>query len=317
MRAFGGAPTYWLTDNEKTVSVTHVAGIAMRHPTIVAAGLHYGVTIVTCVPYDPESKGGSEATVRVAKADLVPTAANLLPGYTSWAQLTTACDAFMVEVNGRDHRVTRRAPTAMLAEEQQRLHRLPEVGYTALFGVTRQVSWSATISFGSVLYSVPHELADLEVWARVEGDELVITHVAGRGAVEVARHLLSTPGNPRLLDEHYPDRPAGALNRVPKATNPAERAFLALGDGATAWLIEAGATGASRVKVKMADAVELAALHGPVRVDWALGHAATFGRFDEGDLASILAAHPAGVIHRASDEHSLQDGTSAWDGFGQ
>jgi len=317
MRAFGGAPTYWLTDNEKTVTVTHVAGIAMRHPTIVAAGLHYGVTIATCVPYDPESKGGSEATVRVAKADLVPTAANLLPAYTSWAQLTAACDAFMVEVNGREHRVTRRSPTAMLAEEQQRLHRLPEVGYTALFGVTRQVSWSATISFGSVLYSVPHELADLEVWARVEGDELVITHVAGRGAVEVARHLLSTPGNPQLLDEHYPDRPAGPLHRVPKATNPAEAAFLSLGAGATAWLIEAGATGASRVKVKMADAVELAALHGPVRVDWALGHAATFGRFDEGDLASILAAHPAGVIHRAGDEHSLQDGTRAWDGFGQ
>ena len=45
---------------------------------IVAAGHHYGVTIATCVPSDPESKGGSEATVRIAKADLVPTDANLL-----------------------------------------------------------------------------------------------------------------------------------------------------------------------------------------------------------------------------------------------
>ncbi|MEJ7582522.1 MAG: IS21 family transposase, partial [Acidimicrobiales bacterium] len=169
MRAFGGAPTYWLTDNEKTVSVTHVAGVAVRHPTIVAAGLHYGVTIATCVPYDPESKGGSEATVRVAKADLVPTDANLLPAYTSWAQLAAACDAFMTEVNDRDHRVTRRAPTAMLAEEQLRMHQLPAAGYTAVFGTTRQVSWSATISYGAVLYSVPHTLADEQVWARVEG----------------------------------------------------------------------------------------------------------------------------------------------------
>ncbi len=317
MRVFGGAPTYWLTDNEKTVTVTHVAGIAVRHPTIVAAGLHYGVTIATCVPFDPESKGGSEATVRVAKADLVPTDANLLAAYTSWAQLAAACDAFMDDVNERDHRVTRRAPVAMLAEEQHRMHRLPDVGYTALFGETRHVSWSATISYGGVIYSVPHTLADEQVWARVDGDELVVTHVAGRGAVEVARHLLSTPGNPRLADEHYPDRPAGPLNRTPKATNVAERAFLELGDGATAWLIEAGAAGAARVKVKMADAVELAALHGPGRVDWALGHAATFGRFEDGDIASILAAHPEGVIHRAGDEHSLQDGTSAWDGFGQ
>lgn len=317
MRAFGAAPTYWLTDNEKTVTVDHVAGIAVRHPTIVAAGGHYGVTIATCVPFDPESKGGSEATVRVAKADLVPTDANLLPEYRSWAELVAACEAFTVEVNARDHRVTRRAPVEMLAEEQDRMHRLPERAYTAVFGQTRRVSWSATISYGGVAYSVPHTLADEEVWVRVDGDEVVATHIEGRGAVEVARHLLSTPGNPRIRDEHYPPRPAGPLNRVPKPTNPAERAFLGLGDGARMWLIEAGAAGTARVKVKMADAVELASLHGPERVDWALGHAATFGRFGEGDVASILTAAPAEEHRRAGEGHSLQDGTASWEGFGQ
>jgi len=40
MRASGGAPTYWLTDNERTVTIDHVAGIAVRHPQIVAAGGH-------------------------------------------------------------------------------------------------------------------------------------------------------------------------------------------------------------------------------------------------------------------------------------
>jgi hypothetical protein len=40
---------------------------------------HYGVMIATCVPADPQSKGGSEATVRIAKADLVPTDYNLRP----------------------------------------------------------------------------------------------------------------------------------------------------------------------------------------------------------------------------------------------
>lgn len=38
------------------------------------------MTIRTCVPADPQTKGGSEATVRVAKADLVPTEANLREG---------------------------------------------------------------------------------------------------------------------------------------------------------------------------------------------------------------------------------------------
>jgi hypothetical protein len=73
LRAFGGVPTYGLTDNEKPVTVEHIARIAVRHPTIVAFGRHYGLTIATCVVADPQSKGGSEATVRIASADLVPT----------------------------------------------------------------------------------------------------------------------------------------------------------------------------------------------------------------------------------------------------
>ena len=70
-REFGGAPTYALTDNEKTVTTSHVAGIPVRNPQMVEAARHYGITVKTCVPYDPETKGGVEATVRIAKADLV------------------------------------------------------------------------------------------------------------------------------------------------------------------------------------------------------------------------------------------------------
>ena len=118
MRAFGGAATYWLTDNERTVTIDHVAGVPVRHPEIVAVGGHYGITVATCVPADPESKGGSEATVRVAKADLVPTDANLRGDYTSWAELVEACEAFTAEVNARVHRVTRRPPVEMLTAQQ-------------------------------------------------------------------------------------------------------------------------------------------------------------------------------------------------------
>jgi len=316
MRRFGGAPTYWLTDNEKTVTTAHVAGMAVRHRLIVEAGAHYGVTIATCVPADPESKGGSEATVRIAKADLVPTEVNLRDGYGSWSELVEACEEFMVKVNGREHRVTRRLPAEMLGAEQARLHRLPDTAFTAVFGETRKVTWSATISFGGVTYSVPHTLAGEGVWVRVDGDEIVAVHVSERGATEVARHLRSTPGTPRIDDAHYPPRPAGALARQPKATNDAESEFLALGEGARMWLVEAAAAGASRVKVKMAEAVTLARLHGTERVDWALGHAGCYQRFGDGDLVSILAAHPVGEHRHAGEVHSLQPSTKAWERIG-
>lgn len=317
MRVWGGAPTYWLTDNERTVSVDHVAGIAIRNPRLVAAAGHYGVTVATCVPFDPESKGGSEATVRIAKADLVPTDANLLEHYEAWSELVEACETFTGEVNGRPHRATRRPPVEMLAEERARLHAVPSVPYTAAFGETRRVTWSATISYGGVVYSVPHTLADELVWVRVDGDQLVAVHVTGKGAVEVARHRLSTPGHPMIDDAHYPPRPPGALSRQPKPGNEAEAAFLALGEGARLWLVEAGAAGACRVKVKMADAVTLARLHGNELVDWALGHAAIYGRFGDGDLAAILASRPPEPRLSAGEGHSLQGGTKAWEGFGQ
>jgi len=317
MRAFGGVPTYWLTDNEKTVSTGHIAGIAVRHPLIVAVGRHYGVTVTTCVPADPETKGGVERTVQIAKADLVPTDTNLRDDYASWSELVDACEAFMVKVNEREHRVTRRAPVEMLAEEQQRLHRLPNDAFTAAFGETRSVTRTATISFGGVTYSVPHTLIDQVVWVRVDGDEIVATHVAGTGSVEVARHQRSTPGNPRIDDAHYPPRPAGALAREPRPGNQAEVEFLGLGEGARMWLVEAAAAGTSRVKVKMAEAVQLSLLHGVDRVDWALGHAASNERFADGDVASILAAHPVGQRRRADDVHSMQPSTRAWESFGE
>ena len=316
MRAFGGAPTYWLTDNERTVTIDHVAGVPVRHPEMVAIGGHYGITVATCVPADPESKGGSEATVRVAKADLVPTDANLRGGYTSWAELVDACDAWMAEVNGREHRVTRRPPAEMLAEEQQRLHRLPEAPYTAVFGETRRVSPSATVSFGAVTYSVPHTLADETVWVRIDGERVVVTHCAPSGPIEVARHQRSTPGHPMIDDAHYPPRPPGPLARRPKPTSAAEAEFGAIGDGARTWLVEAAAAHTSRMKVKMAEAVTLARLHSTERLDWALGHAAMFGRFADGDLASILAADPPGQRRRADDAHSLQPSTAAWGRLG-
>ena len=70
LRAAGGAPTYLLTDNPKTVTMDHVAGIPVRLPEMVAVGRHYGCAVETCVPFDPESKGGVEATVKIAAADL-------------------------------------------------------------------------------------------------------------------------------------------------------------------------------------------------------------------------------------------------------
>ena len=100
--------------------------------------------------------------------------------------------------------------------------------------------------------------------------ELIVVQGDHRdGPREVARHALTTPGRPSINDVHYPPRPAGALERRPRARSEQEAAFLEIGPGAEAWLINAAAAGASRVRRKLVEAVDLAKLHGS-EVDHAL-----------------------------------------------
>lgn len=323
LRRIGGAPTYLLTDNEKTVTVEHVAGVAVRHPEMVAAGRHYGATVMTCVPYDPESKGGAESTVKVAKRDLVPTSANLLADYASFAGLAEACANFELKVNARVHRETSRAPVDMLLEERARLHVLPVEAHTSALGETRTVGDDQTIRWGSVRYSTPDGHQGRQVWCRVVGDELVVVGRTEVGLSEICRHQLSTPGRPRIVDEHYPHHPGGNLPRAPrpKARTAGEIAFLALGPGAERWLVEAASVGAQRIRTKMAAAVELAALVGVGPVDAALAVAAQAHRFDDGAIASIcdhlLAGRPHLEVVHADETHSAQPGTAAWQEFGR
>jgi len=185
----------------------HVAGIAVRNPATVAFGRHYGLTIATCVPADPASKGGSESSVRVAKADLVPTDANLLPAYGSFAELEAACAGFTEQVNARAHRITRRAPVEMLTEEQARLHPLPATPFTATFGVTRTVADNTPmVNFEHCQYSVPHRLVGETVWVRRHGEQIVIVHVGPGGPVEVARQATTSETIDQWVVKHSPRR---------------------------------------------------------------------------------------------------------------
>ncbi|BCW47967.1 hypothetical protein StoSoilB13_03090 [Arthrobacter sp. StoSoilB13] len=102
-----------------------------------------------------------------------------------------------------------------------------------------------------------------------------------------------------------------------KARTADEAEFLAIGEGARTWLVEAAAAGTARMNVKMAEAVTLAKIAGTAEVDKALGNAAFHGRFAHGDLASILnAGKPRTTTHSADETRSLTQGTSAWAGLG-
>ena len=317
-RLLGGVPTFVLTDNERTVTVEHVAGVPVRNRETVSFGRHYGVSVLTCQPADPASKGGVEASVKVSKADLVPTDTNLRAEYGSFAELEQACEEFTREVNARVHRVTRRAPVEMLAEERVRLHRVPDDPHTVVFGLARKVPANTPmVTFEHGQYSVPQHLLGEQVWVRADGagteEQVIVVHHSRQGPVEVARHGRARPGSPRIDDDHF----GGPITKRPgeyplRPRSDTEREFLAIGDGARVWLHEAAAAGTGKIRAKMDAAVTMAKVAGNTRVDWALGHAAVNSRFGHKDLASILNAHPPTTTRRATESRSLAQGTSSW-----
>ena len=287
LRAVDGVPTYALTDNKKTVTVDHVCGIAVRNATIVEASRHYGLTIQTCEPADL-----ARGRLRAVHGGCEHAAASRDPPAT-----------------GDTARAAARASSPAAA-----------VAPHAVLRAKPKVDRQATVAVGDAIYSVPHELIGERVWVRADGEQLVTMHIDQQhGPREVARHRLTTPGRPSIQDGHYPPRPAGALERKPRARNSEEREFLAIRDGAKRWLERAAAEGTARIRRKMAEAIDLAKLHGIGPVNEALERCASYGRFADGDLASILAHQQSATVialpTRAPEDSSLQRSTRSLGGI--
>lgn len=92
-----------------------------------------------------------------------------------------------------------------------------------------------------------------------------------------------------MLDEHYPS-PRKPASRGPRARTDAERAFLALGELAEAFIRQGAAAGMTMLPKEIIEIVtDLLPAHGRDAVAHAVARAARFGRFKAADVRSILA----------------------------
>ena len=209
LRRLGGAPTYLLTDNAKTVTVEHIAGVAVRHPQMVAAGRHYGCKVETCRPYRPGVQGrrGEHGEDRQGGPGARPRRTCSTPT-TRFAELVEACEELVRSGQRPGAPGDRRGAGGAAGGRAAAPARAARASrYALALGEERLVDDDQTIRFGSVRYSTPPGHVGSKVWCRVVGEELAIVARTGAGLVEIARHRLSTPGNPRIVDAHYPAPP--------------------------------------------------------------------------------------------------------------
>lgn len=323
-RSLGGVPHAVLTDNEKTVTVDHVCNLPVRNQRIVSAARWYGTTIHTCVPYDPASKGGVENAVKIAKADLVPTQVNLRPEYASFQELSEACAKWSESVNTREHSAGF-IPSQRLAQERALLHPVPREPYELLVGTPRRVPVNTPmITFQHVQYSVPYQYMGEQVMVRENEtrQELVITARDTDGIIrQIATHTKGFRGDIITCDTHFPK---GALRGGPAdrrviATSSAEAAFLAIGEGAHAFVRSAAVAGVPKLRERLPLLTLLTASWPAAAVDEALATAAKVGRFLVADVESILERPAVTIRHYDAlpESVTLAQGTAGWEHLGK
>jgi transposase len=293
--ALGGVPAVVLADRMGCLKGGVVANVVVPSAAYVRFATHYRFRPDFCEAKDPESKGAVEALVRYAKSDLVVPADDF-GGDLGVAN--TAAAGWCGEVNAATHSEIAAVPDERLTVERDVLRALPSLRPTMRQGVARKVDKLATVRIGSARYSVPHLLRGQHVDVTTVNDRIEVWH---QGEL-VAQHRLVPPGGTSIVDEHY-DRPSRKPSRAVRPRSQAEKAFLALGEEAEAFLRAAAAAGTSRLPAHIAAIATLREAHGPDAVAAALRRAVEFRRFTADDIRAILHAGPAAPTPTPPGQH--------------
>jgi hypothetical protein len=291
----GGVPKVVLADRMGCLKGGVVANVVVPTPDYVRFATHYRFRPDYCEAADPQSKGMVENLVGYAKSDLmVPLIGRLelagTAGNLSMAGRNEAAVAWCAEVNTTIHSQICAVPADRLETERPLLGELPSL--RAEFGArptTRKVDKLSCIRFGSARYSVPNRLIGSTVTVLVD-DHLLRVIEAVTGQVH-AEHRLVAPGETSIVDDHYggprPDKP----RRAPRPRTQTEKAFLALGPVAEAFLTGAAAAGVTKLGTEIVEVLDLGAAHGNDALLAALERAVQFSRWRAGDVRSILATN--------------------------
>ena len=285
----GGAPKVVLADRMGCLKGGVVANVVVPAPDYVRFATHFGFRPDFCEAADPESKGVVEALCGYAQRDLVVPAAV----WATEAEANNACRAWCDEVNGRVHSETAAVPAERLVEEAALFRPLPSLRPPLRRGERRRVDKLCCVRIGSARYSVPRELVGRDVMVIAAKGEVVIEH----DGLVVAHHPLVAPGEVSLVDEHYGGPRRGPARAI-RPRSGTERAFLALGPVAEAFVRNAAAAGTAKLATELGGIVSLEAAWGRDALVAALRRAVEFRRFKASDVRSILEAGPGvpGVV---------------------
>jgi transposase len=285
----GGAPAKVLADRMGCLKGGVVANVVIPTPDYVRFATHYGFRPDFCHPADPESKGIVEHLVGYAQRD-IPIPDDGADGDVDLVEWNRIAAGWCDEVNAAVHTETCAIPLERLEVERPLLRALPSLRPRIGRVEVRTVDKLSTVRVASVRYSVPSRLVGRRVETVTFDGQVRIYDLDGQ---LVAEHPQLAAGEASVLDEHYPT-PRRAPSRGPRARSDVERAFLALGEPAEAFIRAGAAAGMTMLPKEITTIVaDLLAAHDHADITRALSRATRFGRFKAVDVAAILAIGPA------------------------
>ncbi len=198
-------PKTALTDRMGCLKGGTVAGLVIPTPAYVRFATHYGFRPDFCEGADPESKGLVENLVGYVKSDLmIPEAA---VGRRPGRRQREGHRLVRRGERGRPLRDLRPSRPSGSTSRRELFGDLPSLRAAIGKIVTRKVDKLSCVRFGSARYSVPNDHIGREVSLRVKDGVIKVVFL---GEI-VAEHLVVSPGETSIDDDHY----GGRATRTP------------------------------------------------------------------------------------------------------
>ncbi len=255
----GGCPREVWYDNAPTVVAERRGRLVRFHPRFLAYAGHHGFRPVACAVGAPQAKGRGEDAIQYLRT-------NFWPGRTcrDRADLNAQAQAWRDTVaNQREHRVTRKIPSLLVAEERPHLLPLHEP-YDTDEVRSVVVPPPFRVAFDGNRYSVPWRLVGKPVTLRADAE----TVSCGYRSHPVARHPRCWRRGGEVVN---PAHAEGLLAAKPGGPGHWQVPAVAqLGPHARRYL-ERIRAGTRSLRAELDHLLLLTTLYGPGQVEGALG----------------------------------------------
>lgn len=198
---FGGVPALLVPDNLAAAVKDSCKYDPVANPAYTELAAHYNTAILPARAYRPKDKASAENSVLIAERWIM--ARLRKHKFYSLQALNNKIAELNIALNNKPFQKKDGSRTSLFIKyEQNKLRPIPKYRYEFAFFKTLIVQPNYHVSINNHFYSVPYQLVNTQVEARITNNTIEIIYDGQR----VATHFINkTKGGRTTLDAHMPE----------------------------------------------------------------------------------------------------------------